>query len=304
MADEESMTGKGGFFEEARKGAGQADLRWLSFIPASPLEFLPSNNEDKEALSVVDMYACDQFWMFEFKVRRCMRPRLDKVPIRHPGKKVRRRNLRHHRCSEMMCLDFRKESYRRGDVCQFVHGMFECSRTECLSAGCIRLGTGRNCAKMAVMKENFRLHPPDPFLLPHESREHTELLEYQNLVGTKVLVNAFAIHVDPSVYNNPDSFDLDRFLARPHIDHMSKSDPYELIPFEKGLRMYPEYKLANTMVALMLAKLLYVFDGSLLESQTEVDMGETISLSVSKKQPLLLVPKPRFEISLESVTQN
>nr|PNR26516.1 hypothetical protein PHYPA_031091 [Physcomitrium patens] len=161
-----------------------------------------------------------------------------------------------------------------------------------------------NNSLQAVMKENFRLHPPDPFLLPHESREHTELLEYQNLVGTKVLVNAFAIHVDPSVYNNPDSFDLDRFLARPHIDHMSKSDPYELIPFEKGLRMYPEYKLANTMVALMLAKLLYVFDGSLLESQTEVDMGETISLSVSKKQPLLLVPKPRFEISLESVTQN
>jgi cytochrome P450 len=150
----------------------------------------------------------------------------------------------------------------------------------------------------ALMKENFRLHPPAPLLLPHESREPTELLGYHFPAGTELLVNAFAIHRDPSVYDNPDNFDPDRFLARPHVDHMSTSDPYELMPFGKGLRMCPGYRLANTMVALMLANLLYVFDWSLPEGQTAVDMTETISLSVSKKQPLFLVPKPRFELSL------
>ncbi|XP_024387828.1 cytochrome P450 76C2 isoform X1 [Physcomitrium patens] len=156
----------------------------------------------------------------------------------------------------------------------------------------------------AVMKENFRLHPPAPLLLPHESREPTELLGYHFPAGTELLVNAFAIHRDPSVYDNPDSFDPDRFLARPHVDHMSTSDPYELMPFGKGLRMCPGYRLANTMVALMLANLLYVFDWSLPEGQTEVDMTETIGISVRKKQPLFLVPKPRFELSLESVAEN
>lgn len=89
----EAASGKGGFFDEAGKGAGRPDLRGLTLPPGSPLggagssmgsptfsealfnKYLPSNNEDEEAWPAVDMYGCDQFRMFEFKVRRCMRGR-------------------------------------------------------------------------------------------------------------------------------------------------------------------------------------------------------------------------------------
>ncbi|XP_024378892.1 uncharacterized protein [Physcomitrium patens] len=194
MADEESLieagSGKGGFFEEAGKGAGRADLRGLSLGPASPLgaggssmgsptfsdalfnKFLPSNNEDEEAWPVVDMYGCDQFRMFEFKVRRCMRGRSHdwtECPFAHPGEKARRRDPRRYHYSGTACPDFRKGSCRRGDACEFAHGVFECwlhparYRTQPCK-------DGRNCRRRVC----FFAHTPEQLrLLPAAAQAAT-----------------------------------------------------------------------------------------------------------------------------------
>uniref|UniRef100_A0A7I3ZEJ4 AtC3H23-like CCCH zinc finger domain-containing protein n=1 Tax=Physcomitrium patens TaxID=3218 RepID=A0A7I3ZEJ4_PHYPA len=45
------------------------------FFNAPFNKFLSLNDKDNEAWLVMDMYGCNQFWMFEFKVRRCMRGR-------------------------------------------------------------------------------------------------------------------------------------------------------------------------------------------------------------------------------------
>ncbi|CAN6457397.1 unnamed protein product [Victoria cruziana] len=106
---------------------------FLSDCSLSPPEayalrrFLPSNREDDE--SVPDDYACDDFRMYEFKVRRCTRAQSHDwtdCPFAHPGEKARRRDPRRFNYSGAVCPDFHKGGCRKGDACEFSHGVFEC----------------------------------------------------------------------------------------------------------------------------------------------------------------------------------
>ncbi|KAL9330098.1 hypothetical protein ACSQ67_005101 [Phaseolus vulgaris] len=77
----------------------------------------------------VDAYSCDHFRMFEFKVRRCARGRSHdwtECPYAHPGEKARRRDPRKYHYSGTACPDFRKGSCKKGDACEYAHGVFEC----------------------------------------------------------------------------------------------------------------------------------------------------------------------------------
>ncbi|XP_050377908.1 zinc finger CCCH domain-containing protein 20-like [Argentina anserina] len=79
--------------------------------------------------SPVDAYSCDHFRMFEFKVRRCARGRSHDwtdCPFAHPGEKARRRDPRKFHYSGSACPDFRKGHCKKGDSCEFAHGVFEC----------------------------------------------------------------------------------------------------------------------------------------------------------------------------------
>ncbi|KAL2623372.1 hypothetical protein R1flu_003577 [Riccia fluitans] len=155
------------FFDGSSSIVGSPNLPGspMSNIPMS--KFLPSNNDDDETWggAVVDVYACDQFRMFEFKVRRCMRGRSHdwtECPFAHPGEKARRRDPRRFHYSGTACPDFRKGSCRRGDACEFAHGVFECwlhparYRTQPCK-------DGRNCRRRVC----FFAHTPDQLrLLP------------------------------------------------------------------------------------------------------------------------------------------
>ncbi|XP_071722380.1 zinc finger CCCH domain-containing protein 20-like [Rutidosis leptorrhynchoides] len=100
--------------------------------------FLPSIEPDMdsdpdfsglESDSAIDAYSCDHFRMFEFKVRRCARGRSHdwtECPYAHPGEKARRRDPRKYHYSGTACPDYRKGTCRKGDSCEFAHGVFEC----------------------------------------------------------------------------------------------------------------------------------------------------------------------------------
>ncbi|CAL9166381.1 zinc finger CCCH domain-containing protein 2-like [Musa acuminata AAA Group] len=79
---------------------------------------------------VVDVYSSDEFRMYEFKVRRCMRGRSHDwtdCPFAHPGEKARRRDPRRYHYSGAVCPEFRRSgSCPRGDACELAHGVFEC----------------------------------------------------------------------------------------------------------------------------------------------------------------------------------
>ncbi|KAL3829952.1 hypothetical protein ACJIZ3_018754 [Penstemon smallii] len=106
-------------------------------LSAALQRYLPSNTNENESpdsenngdFVSVDAHSCDHFRMFEFKVRKCTRARSHdwtECPFAHPGEKARRRDPRKFHYSGTACPDFRNGSCRKGDACEFAHGVFEC----------------------------------------------------------------------------------------------------------------------------------------------------------------------------------
>lgn len=75
------------------------------------------------------IYITDEFRMYSFKIRACSRAYSHdwtECPFVHPGENARRRDPRRYHYSCVPCPEFRKGSCRRGDACEYAHGVFEC----------------------------------------------------------------------------------------------------------------------------------------------------------------------------------
>ncbi|KAK7351256.1 hypothetical protein VNO77_10569 [Canavalia gladiata] len=75
------------------------------------------------------LFSTDHFRMFQFKVRDCPRGRSHdwtECPYAHPAEKARRRDPRKYHYSGTACPEYRKGNCKKGDTCQFAHGVFEC----------------------------------------------------------------------------------------------------------------------------------------------------------------------------------
>ncbi|KAH9290542.1 hypothetical protein KI387_034659, partial [Taxus chinensis] len=63
-----------------------------------------------------------------------------------------------------------------------------------------------------VVKETMRLYPAVPLLIPHESTEACTVNGYFIPERTRILVNAWAIGRDPTVWDDPLTFRAERFV--------------------------------------------------------------------------------------------
>ncbi|KAG5535702.1 hypothetical protein RHGRI_023460 [Rhododendron griersonianum] len=143
----------------------------------------------------------------------------------------------------------------------------------------------------AIVKETMRIHPPVPLLIPRTVETDVEVYGYTVPQGAQVLVNAWAIGHDPSVWANPTSFMPERFLDS-DIDIRGRD--FELIPFGAGRRICPGLSLAIRVVPLMLGSLINSFDWKLESGikPEELDMDDKFGITVQKAQPLRIVPLP------------
>ncbi|KAH6827715.1 hypothetical protein C2S53_020612 [Perilla frutescens var. hirtella] len=141
-----------------------------------------------------------------------------------------------------------------------------------------------------VVKEALRLHPPVT-LLPRQCREECKAAGYSIPVKTKVMINVWSMGRDPNywVWDDPEIFQPERFLLK-ETDYLGNQ--LEFIPFGSGRRICPGVNFGLANVELPLAKLLYHFDWKLPYQGTMAasDMTERDGLTVSRKNPLLLVP--------------
>ncbi|KAF8668316.1 hypothetical protein HU200_052373 [Digitaria exilis] len=146
----------------------------------------------------------------------------------------------------------------------------------------------------AVVKENLRLHPPSPLLLPHLSLEDCDIESFHVPAGTTVLVNVWAIGRDPKEWDAAEEFMPERFIHSGEVKGVDFSGKdFQILPFGSGRRMCPGMNFAVASIELMLANLVYHFDWELPQGVDKIDMAEVFGLTVSRKEKLLLVPMTR-----------
>ncbi|CAN5968622.1 unnamed protein product [Sphagnum jensenii] len=148
----------------------------------------------------------------------------------------------------------------------------------------------------AIIKETFRLHPPTPLLLPHQTNEAWQSVEGYNLPPkTQLLVNVWAIGRDPNNWERPLEFDPTRFMKDPKID-MTCQD-FRLLPFGSGRRACPGRVLGILLLHIILARLLQSFDWYIPDKQgpNGLDMSEKSNgINNIKSQVLLARAHPRL----------
>ncbi|KAK1438675.1 hypothetical protein QVD17_04485 [Tagetes erecta] len=98
----------------------------------------------------------------------------------------------------------------------------------------------------AVIKETMRLHTPAPLLAPHTTEREVKLGNYIVPPKTQIMVNAWAIAMDPCFWERPGSFMPERFLKN-EIDY--KGQDFEFLPFGSGRRRCPGMPMAPRMKA-------------------------------------------------------
>ncbi|XP_009770013.1 ferruginol synthase-like [Nicotiana sylvestris] len=144
----------------------------------------------------------------------------------------------------------------------------------------------------AVVKETLRLHPALPLLFPKRPSQSAIVGGYTIPEGTKVLLNVYAIHRDPQIWENPLKFQPVRFLSHStNLDYAGNNMKY--LPFGSGRRVCAGLPLAEKMLMFILASLLHSFDWKLPEGEN-VDLSDGFGLVVKKSKRLFAIPTPRL----------
>ncbi|XP_050219914.1 cytochrome P450 81Q32-like [Mercurialis annua] len=138
-----------------------------------------------------------------------------------------------------------------------------------------------------IITETLRLYPAGPLLLPHASSQACTVGGYHVEANTMLMVNAWAIHRDPEIWDDALKFKPERFQIMGSNDQI-----YKLMPFGMGRRSCPGMGLANRVLGFALGSMIHCFDWKKI-SDEEIDMSERVGLTMPKAEPLQAMCKAR-----------
>ncbi|XP_050206490.1 cytochrome P450 81Q32-like [Mercurialis annua] len=137
-----------------------------------------------------------------------------------------------------------------------------------------------------IISETLRLYPTAPLLVPHMSSDDCKVGGYDVPRGTMLLVNAWAIHRDPTLWDDATSFKPERF------DSGEADLENRLMPYGLGRRSCPGAGLAQRVVGLGLGSLIQCFEWKRV-SKEKIDMLEGKGITMPKVKPLEAMCKAR-----------
>ncbi|XP_037446787.1 premnaspirodiene oxygenase-like [Triticum dicoccoides] len=149
-----------------------------------------------------------------------------------------------------------------------------------------------------VIKETLRMHPPAPLLLPRRCGSPCQVLGLDVPEGVMVIVNAWAIGMDPVHWDAPEKFAPERFEQN---GRDFKGADFEFVPFGGGRRICPGMAFGLAHVELALAALLFHFDWELPGgvAAEDLDMTEEFGVTARLRSDLVVVAVPRVAVATE-----
>ncbi|KAK9995871.1 hypothetical protein SO802_020557 [Lithocarpus litseifolius] len=129
--------------------------------------------------------------------------------------------------------------------------------------------------------------------VPRKSIQDAKIHGYDIAAGTQVIINAWTIARDPTLWDEPEEFQPERFLTS-SIDF--EGHDCQLIPFGAGRRGCPGISFSITVIELILANLVHNFEWTLPDGATgkDLDMTESTGLRIHRKFPLMAIATPYF----------
>jgi cytochrome P450 len=156
--------------------------------------------------------------------------------------------------------------------------------------GCERLINDLDLAKLpylrCVITETLRLYPILPLLVPHFSSTNCTVGGFHIPQGTILLLNAWSIHRDPKLWEEPTKFMPERFEAT-----NGEREGFKFIPFGIGRRACPGANMGTQVIALALGALIQCFDWERVGKEP-IDMSPNLGFLMSKVKPLEAIRRP------------
>jgi cytochrome P450 family 6 len=140
------------------------------------------------------------------------------------------------------------------------------------------------------INESLRKFPPAASLIRTVSKDY-QMPESSVILskGTTILVSVYGIHNDPDIYENPDTFDPDRFKP----ENIAKRHPMSFLPFGQGPRICIGERFGYLETKVGLATLLSKF-------KFRPSPKTKIPLSFSKKN-IVLSPEDGLFLRIEKL---
>nr|USJ75248.1 C4H [Fagopyrum tataricum] len=146
---------------------------------------------------------------------------------------------------------------------------------------------------MAVVKEALRLRMAIPLLVPHMNLNDAKLAGYDIPAESKILVNAWWLANNPTLWKNPEEFRPERFLEEESKVDANGND-FRYLPFGVGRRSCPGIVLALPIAGITVGRLVQNFEILPPNGESKIDLTEKPGqFSLQIKNHYTVVLKPR-----------
>ncbi|KAG8921947.1 hypothetical protein FRC03_004745 [Tulasnella sp. 419] len=154
----------------------------------------------------------------------------------------------------------------------------------------------------AFIQEVLRFSSVAPLGVPHRTAEDLHYKGYVIPKGSTILTNTWAIFHDPQIFENPHTFNPDRFL-KPSLRKGEMWKKLDTLAFGVGRRICPGMHLATQVLEMTAASMLWAFEFK-SHPDGKPDVSNFISNSSLDPRPFKCDIKPRSQMKVEMIRHN
>ncbi|KAJ8618960.1 hypothetical protein MRB53_015146 [Persea americana] len=124
-----------------------------------------------------------------------------------------------------------------------------------------------------------------PLAVPHKATRDTTLDGLHVAEGATVMVNLYALHYDPKVWDEPDQFKPERFMESSK-EFLGKRGQYSFLPFGAGMRACAGLEVGKLQLPFAVSNLVNAVHWSNAVEGEEPNLSEDFTFILAMKTPL------------------